>query len=61
MQLQLLEAREPNQFDGAFAAMAKGRVDALLVADGMFIFHRARLADLTAMSMPIQKSSNVPK
>jgi putative ABC transport system substrate-binding protein len=49
VQLQLLEAREPNQFDGAFAAMAKGRVDALLVlADGMFIFHRARLADLTA-------------
>jgi putative tryptophan/tyrosine transport system substrate-binding protein len=49
VQLQLLEAREPNQFDGAFAAMAKERVDALLVvADGMFIFHRARLADLTA-------------
>jgi putative ABC transport system substrate-binding protein len=49
VQLQLLEAREPNQFDAAFAAMAKGRVDALLVlADGMFIFHRARLADLTA-------------
>ena len=49
VQLQLLEAREPNQFDGAFAAMAKERVDALLVvADGMFIFHRARLADLAA-------------
>ena len=49
VQLQLLEAREPNQFDGAFAAMTKERVDALLVvADGMFIFHRARLADLAA-------------
>ncbi len=49
VQLQLLEAREPNEFDGAFAAMAKERVDALLVvADGMFIFHRARLADLAA-------------
>ncbi len=49
VQLQLLEAREPNQFDGAFAAMAKERVDALLVvADGMFILHRARLADLAA-------------
>jgi putative ABC transport system substrate-binding protein len=49
VQLQLLEAREPNQFDGAFAAMAKQRVDALLVvADGMFLLHRARLAELAA-------------
>ena len=47
VQLQLLEAREPNEFDGAFAAMAKERVDALLVLpDGMFLLHRARLADL---------------
>ena len=47
VQLQLLEAREPNQFDGAFAAMAKERVDALLVLpDGMFLLHRARLIDL---------------
>jgi len=51
VQLQLLEAREPNQFDGAFAAMAKERVDALLVvADGMFMLHRTRLADLAAKS-----------
>ena len=49
VQFQLLEAREPNQFDGAFAAMAKQRVEALLVvADGMFLVHRARLAHLTA-------------
>ena len=47
VQLQLLEAREPNEFDGAFAAMAKERVDALLVLpDGMFLLHRARLTDL---------------
>jgi putative tryptophan/tyrosine transport system substrate-binding protein len=47
MELQLLEARDPNQFDGAFAAMAKERVGALLVVpDGMSIIHRARLADL---------------
>ncbi len=47
VQLQFLEAREPNQFDGAFVAMAKERANALLVmADGMFILHRARLADL---------------
>jgi putative ABC transport system substrate-binding protein len=49
MQLQLLEAREPEQFDGAFAAMAKERVDALLVVtDGMFMLNRARLAELAA-------------
>jgi ABC-type uncharacterized transport system substrate-binding protein len=47
LQLQLLEAREPNQLEGAFAAMAKDRVEALLVVtDSMFIFQRARLADL---------------
>ena len=47
--LHLLEARELNQFEGAFAAMAKQRVDALLiVSDGMFVLHRARLADLAA-------------
>jgi hypothetical protein len=28
VQLQLLEARGPNEFDGAFAAMAKERVGA---------------------------------
>ncbi len=51
VQLQLLEARGPNEFDGAFAAMAKERVGALLVvADSMFIFHRARLAHLAARS-----------
>ena len=49
LQLQLLEARGPNDFDGAFAAMAKQRVDALLVvADTIFLVHRARLADLEA-------------
>ena len=51
VQLQLLEARGPDEFDGAFAAMTKERVGALLVvADSMFIFHRTRLADLAARS-----------
>jgi putative ABC transport system substrate-binding protein len=51
VQLQVLEVREPDQLDGAFAVMTKERVDALLVvADGMFILHRVRLADLAAMS-----------
>jgi putative ABC transport system substrate-binding protein len=49
MQLQPLEARGPDAFDGAFAAMAKERVGALLVvAEGTFIRHRAQLADLAA-------------
>jgi len=51
VQLQLLEARGPNEFDGAFAAMAKERVGALLVlSDAMLNSHRTRLADLAARS-----------
>ena len=51
VQLQLLEARGPNELDGAFAAMAKERVGALLVvSDSMFNSHRTRLADLAARS-----------
>jgi putative ABC transport system substrate-binding protein len=49
MQLQLLEARGPGDFDGAFAAMAKERVGALLVvSEAMFNLHRVRLADHAA-------------
>ena len=49
VQLQLLEAREPNQFDGAFAAMSKERAGALLVlTDSVFQRDRARLAGLAA-------------
>jgi putative ABC transport system substrate-binding protein len=51
VQLQLLEARGPNEFDGAFAAMAKERVGAVLVlSDAIFGSHRTRLADLAARS-----------
>jgi putative tryptophan/tyrosine transport system substrate-binding protein len=51
VQLQLLEARGPNEFDGAFAVMAKERVGALLVvSDVIFNNHRTRLADLAARS-----------
>jgi putative tryptophan/tyrosine transport system substrate-binding protein len=47
--LQLLEARRPNDFEGAFAAMSKDRAEALLVvADAMFNLHRGRLAELAA-------------
>ncbi len=49
LELQLLEARGPGDFDGAFAAMTKERVGALLVVtDPAFIPHRARLVDLAA-------------
>ena len=50
VQLQLLEARGPKvEFDGAFAAMAKERVGALLVlSDVIFNNYQTRLADLAA-------------
>jgi ABC-type uncharacterized transport system substrate-binding protein len=51
VQLQHLEVRGPNDFEGAFAAMANERAGALLVvADAELIFHRKRLADLAARS-----------
>src|SRR5215475_6886893 len=51
LQLQLLEARGPNEFDGAFAAMAKERVGALLVvSDPTYDLHGTRLAQLAANS-----------
>lgn len=47
VELQLLEVRDPDEFDGAFAAMVKERVGALLVvSDPMFGLHAARLANL---------------
>src|SRR5262249_32181910 len=49
VQLQLLEARGLNEFDGAFAAMARERAGALLVmGDPVFDFHRTRLTELVA-------------
>ena len=49
LQLQLLEVRVPDEFDGAFAAMAKERVGALLViSDSIFSAQRARIAELEA-------------
>jgi len=49
LELQLLEVREPAEFDRAFAAMTKRRAGALLVmGHPLFFLHRARLADLAA-------------
>jgi len=51
LQLQLLEARDPNDFDRAFSAMTRKRAGALLVLTSpMFIAERRRLADLAARS-----------
>jgi putative ABC transport system substrate-binding protein len=49
VQLQIVEARDPGEFNGAFAAMVKERVATLLVVtDHVFHLHRARLVDLAA-------------
>jgi len=51
VQLQVLEARGPNEFDRAFAAMIKQRAGALLVlADPVSLLHRTPLAQLAAKS-----------
>ena len=49
LQLQLLEARGPDELEGAFAAMTRERVSALLVqVDVIFALHARRIADLAA-------------
>jgi putative tryptophan/tyrosine transport system substrate-binding protein len=47
IRLQYVEARGPEEFDNAFAAMARERAEALLVGnDTTFLVHRARMAEL---------------
>jgi ABC-type uncharacterized transport system substrate-binding protein len=51
VQLHFVEARGPDTFDGAFAAMTQAHVGALLVmGDRLFVEHRRRLAELAVMS-----------
>jgi putative tryptophan/tyrosine transport system substrate-binding protein len=51
VQLHLVEARGPDAFDSAFAAMTSAHAGALLVlADNIFFEHRKRLAELAATS-----------
>jgi putative ABC transport system substrate-binding protein len=51
VQLHRVEARGPEAFDGAFAAMTRADAGALLVlGDPMFFDHRSRLAELAATS-----------
>ena len=47
MRVQRVEARGPEEFDSAFAAMARERAEALLVTGtSTFLAHRTRLAEL---------------
>ena len=47
LRLLLLEASSPDEFGRVFAEIAKERVDAIfVVAESLFILHRAALADL---------------
>jgi putative ABC transport system substrate-binding protein len=49
VQLQVVEARARNQFDGAFDAMARERCDAVVVqADPLFFTARRQIVDLAA-------------
>jgi putative ABC transport system substrate-binding protein len=48
--LQVVRARTPEEFEPAFRTMTHGRAQALLIlADGMFFAHRGRLADLAVV------------
>jgi putative ABC transport system substrate-binding protein len=49
--LQVLEVRAPDDFERAFAMMARARAEALLVvADSILSFHRSRLQDFVVRS-----------
>jgi putative ABC transport system substrate-binding protein len=51
VQLQLMEARRPEDIEGAFMGMRRERAGALLVLpDAMFILQRGRIADLAVRS-----------
>jgi putative ABC transport system substrate-binding protein len=51
VQLHLVEARDPEAFDGAFAAMTSAHAGALLVLGDALVFeHRRRLAELAVTS-----------
>jgi putative ABC transport system substrate-binding protein len=49
LKLQMLDARERQEIDDAFAAMARGRAGAVfVVSDAMFTAQRERIVDLAA-------------
>jgi putative ABC transport system substrate-binding protein len=49
VQLQVIEARDASEFEGAFAAIVSEGAGALLVVpDPLFLLHAARVAELAA-------------
>ena len=51
VQVRELDARGPDDFEKAFAAMTRERAGAVLIlGDGMFILHQRRIVDLAAKS-----------
>jgi putative tryptophan/tyrosine transport system substrate-binding protein len=49
VQVQRVEAREPGEFEAAFAAIAAGQAEALLIInDALFNTHRTRIVDFAA-------------
>lgn len=49
VQLEVVDVRDPTQLEGAFAAMAKRRTDALVVvSDPMLFGHRPNIVELAA-------------
>jgi putative ABC transport system substrate-binding protein len=51
LELQLLEVRSPQDLESAFQAAVRGRADALMTLDDLFIFtHRKRIVALAAKS-----------
>jgi putative tryptophan/tyrosine transport system substrate-binding protein len=51
IELQVSGVRGPDEFEGAFAAMTRARVGAVLVLlDGMFLLHQSRIVELAAKS-----------
>jgi putative ABC transport system substrate-binding protein len=51
VQLQVVEVRDPKEFESAFSAMTRERARALIVlADPVFLSHRTQISDLAAKS-----------
>ena len=49
VRVQSLQVRDPNEFEGTYAAMKKENVNALIIIQGSFtLFHRKQLAELAA-------------
>jgi len=61
LQLQVLQVREPNDFDGAFGAAKKGRAGAVNILTSAFLTaHRTKLVDRAEKSkLPVIYASTV--